>query len=674
MIVRIGLLITLLFFVVNTLSAQLSVIDTTESIIMKEVRVRAPLLIENVHEWPGGYVKMDSLTIQSGSGYVLSEQLNTIPGVFMQQGTLSTNRITIRGIGSRTPYNSNRIKAYWGDIPITDGDGVTAIEDIGLNDISDIQVLKGPASALYGAGLGGVVLISPHQLKNSSKNIVYKSEYSRYNTFLNQINLNLLQNKSSSVNLNASYLNSDGYRENSNYERHNVTLNASHQQGKSNFKLFYHYSRLYGQIPSSLDSLNFYDTPQKATFTWVQIKGYEKSYQHILSGRWAFPISKRMAHSVNLFYRISNLNELRPFNRLHEGKNSIGLRDKLVYKKDKIRAILGVELLHERNSVKYFSVDEEDYGSPTNANKLIRYYANVFSVFESRIIPDLLMQASLNLNKTGYRSIADDENFSFDWIASPRLGFNYTVGKQHNILGSIGHGFSQPSFEESLMPDGSFNHLVKPEQGIGIEVGYRYASMNNKLNLDLTLYQLQMKNLLVTKRESEDIFYGVNAGKTKHYGMEASLMYNAFRTEAYSLNMRVNYFTSQNEFVDFVDDGQDQKGNQLPGIPNHILSYQITSTYKAWTVNLSYKNIGKQYLTDDNTKMYNGYQKLDGKLNYKLEILNVEGNVYMGCNNIFNEHYASMVLINASSFGNNKPRYYYPALPTHVYGGITLKF
>ena len=311
MIIRIGLLTLLLFLIAEGVHAQISAVDTTTTIIMKEVSVRAPLLIENVQEWPGGYIKMDSLKVHSGNGYDLSEQLNSIPGVFMQKGTLSTNRITIRGVGSRTPYNSNRIKAYWGDVPITDGDGVTAIEDIGLNDISNIQVLKGPASALYGAGLGGVVLISPYQSKNSSKNIVYKSEYSRYNTFLNQINLNLLQHKNSSVNLNASYLNSDGYRDNSNYERHNITFNANHHVGKSNFKLFYHYTKLFGQIPSSLDSLNFYDSPHKAAYSWSQIKGYEKSHQHLISGGWAFPVSNRVAHSTNLFYRNSNLNELR---------------------------------------------------------------------------------------------------------------------------------------------------------------------------------------------------------------------------------------------------------------------------------------------------------------------------------------------------------------------------
>ena len=139
-----------------------------------------------------------------------------------------------------------------------------------------------------------------------------------------------------------------------------------------------------------------------------------------------------------------------------------------------------MELLHERNRVKYYSVDEEDYGTLINSNRIIRYNANIFSVFETRIIPDLLFQASLNINKTGYRSLADQMSFAFHWIASPRLGLNYTLSKNHIVFGSVGHGFSQPSFEESLMPDGSFNHFIKPEEGTGIELGYRYASTDEK--------------------------------------------------------------------------------------------------------------------------------------------------------------------------------------------------
>ena len=48
--------------------------------------------------------------------------------------------------------------------------------------------------------------------------------------------------------------------------------------------------------------------------------------------------------------------------------------------------------------------------------------------------------------------------------------------------------------------------------------------------------------------------------------------------------------------------------------------------------------------------------------------------LYGGINNAFDEKYASMILINAGSFGGRAPRYFYPGLPRNYYGGISLKY
>ena len=73
--------------------------------------------------------------------------------------TPSTARLTLRGMGSRTPYASNRVKAYFNDVPLTSGDGATIIEDLELSTLQSVEVLKGPASALYGPALGGVIVL-----------------------------------------------------------------------------------------------------------------------------------------------------------------------------------------------------------------------------------------------------------------------------------------------------------------------------------------------------------------------------------------------------------------------------------------------------------------------------------------------------------------------------------
>jgi iron complex outermembrane receptor protein len=59
------------------------------------------------------------------------------------QGALNTNRITIRGIGART-LGTTRIKTYLDNIPLTNPEGESSIEDIDLETIGKIEIIKDP--------------------------------------------------------------------------------------------------------------------------------------------------------------------------------------------------------------------------------------------------------------------------------------------------------------------------------------------------------------------------------------------------------------------------------------------------------------------------------------------------------------------------------------------------
>ena len=80
-------------------------------------------------------------------------------------------------------------------------------------------------------------------------------------------------------------------------------------------------------------------------------------------------------------------------------------------------------------------------------------------------------------------------------------------------------------------------------------------------------------------------------------------------------------------------------------------------------------------LRDDNMLSSNKYQLVNSIAGYNFKINDsFSAKLFITANNIFNEKYASMLLINASSFGNSKPRYYYPGNPSNFNTGIHLNY
>ena len=56
------------------------------------------------------------------SAVSITAALSTVPGLVMQEGTLGTIKLTLRGIGSRYPYGTKKIKLFLGDFPGVLGD------------------------------------------------------------------------------------------------------------------------------------------------------------------------------------------------------------------------------------------------------------------------------------------------------------------------------------------------------------------------------------------------------------------------------------------------------------------------------------------------------------------------------------------------------------------------
>lgn len=624
--------------------------------------------------------------------------LNRTPGVFMQSGALNTNRITIRGIGARNRFGTSKIRAYFKDIPLTNGSGETTIEDFELASIANFEIIKGAASSIYGAGLGGVIHLNPENANFNEFSLKPEFSLGSFGLHKSILTVNYGAEKHS---FKAVYSDtkSDGFRKNNQYDRKTFTLNTNHFLGeKEELTFLASYVDLKAFIPSSINEDNFINNPQSAAFTWKQAKGFEDSERGIIGLSWNHTFNDNLKQATSVFTSFRENYEPRPFNILEENTITFGVRTRLLGTHqlfdNAIKWTIGAEIFDENYTNKTFDNLYQDFpegtGSVQGKNlsdfKENRNYYNVFAELNYEFSANTTLSIGLNANETWYK--LDDRfevsesnpdqsgDFSFNTIVSSKIGLSHLFLENISGFVSVSHGFSPISLEETLLPDGQINIDLQPETGWNFEVGARSNFFDNRLLFNLSLYRLDIKNLLVSRRTAADQFIGINAGRTRHDGLESELMYNWVKNDKLSISSFTNVTINNFEFKEFIDGENDFSGNDLTGVPTSVFNTGIDFRFAFGLYgNINYQYVGSMPITDANTLYSDDYELTNFKIGYLFQLLKeIEVNAFFGVNNLFDEKYASQILINATSFGGNAPRYFYPGNPINYFTGINFNY
>lgn len=631
--------------------------------------------------------------ISQTDGVILTPLLNKTAGVYMQQGTLNTNRITIRGIGARSQFSTNRVKAYFEEIPLSTGEGETTLEDIDLSVLNKIEIIKGPNSSSFGAGLGGVIHLFGNPSSEEISFVKSATTIGSFGLFKNSFS-GQMSNSKTNIYANYSNLQSEGYRANSSYDRQSINLFGKHQlseKGKLNFIGIA--TRLKAFIPSSINQTDFDNSPEIAAANWAAARGYE-SYDKLLLGiGYDHTFSEKWHWNSTVFSNFKEAYEPRPFDILEDNIVNFGVRSKLNYT-DKLFSIptkmsVGTELLQEKYT---FSLYENLYQTQPNQGSIQgdkfsdasqnRNYVNLFWQMEMQLSSKLNIETGLAFNQTKYEqkdtfqsNENTRENYSFDAILSPRIGLSYQLSNGKNLYFSVSKGFSHPTVDETLTPDGQLNPTILPEIGINYEVGFKGNFMQNRIYTEVNLYATTIKNVLVARRIAEDQYVGINAGESLHQGIEFLINGKLLSTEKIQLNSYISGSLNHFEFVDFVDNDNDFSGNQLPSVPEFQWNVGLDFSLKSFSFSTSYRTVGKMFLNDSNSLSSQPYQLLDINTNYTFSVWkNLKVNLQLGIQNSLDEKYAASILPNAIGFGNNAPRYFYPGNPRNYYGGMSLSY
>ncbi|MXN91787.1 TonB-dependent receptor [Flavobacterium sp. Sd200] len=659
-----------------------------------------PVTISNYHindsllNAPASIGILTQQQIQRNNNADISPILNTLPGVFMQSGAINTNRISIRGIGAHTQYGTNKIRAFYGSIPLTSGDSETTIEDIDLQMIDNIEVIKGPLSSLYGAGLGGAILINPAHAVTDGSRAMVSTTIGSYGLVKNTVNYGL-NTKKSSLNLSYHKLETDGYRANSHYNREGVTLAGElFRAEKSKLTYFGNYTYMKAYIPSSVNKATFENNPQAAAPTWAAAKGYEQ-YDSYLGGlAYDWQVVDWLKNSTSIFINAKDSYEPRPFDILAQDNTAYGARTQFFgdfsIGKMKSNFIAGLEYFKDGFSGGTFTNLYEDnngngtlQGSRLTTSEQDRNFINAFAQLRVQLSKKFEVQGGVNYNKTKFDlnntfpvETQSDESYSHNGIWSPQLSFLYKPSPLQTLYASVSRGFSLPSVEETLTADGTINSEIKPENGYNFEVGGKFYLADKNLYAEISAYHMQIKDLLVAQRVGDDQYVGINAGETLHQGIEASVNYNWQVTEKFAIQPYAAASVGNYEFKEFINNDIDYSGNRLTGVPNNKINSGITITIPhGLYFSADYYYTSRTPIDDANTVYSDSYSLINTKLGWKQELFKgFTTQLSAGINNVTNTHYASMVLTNATGVNGAAPRYYYPGLPTNYYTNIAVSY
>jgi iron complex outermembrane receptor protein len=638
--------------------------------------------------------KVESISseeITNNDGVILTPILNRIAGVNMQQGALNTNRITIRGVGSRSQFSTNRLKLYVNQVPLTDANGESVLDDFDMNSIGSIEVIKGPKASEYGGNLGGTILFNTRRLINPFNALLGFGSFNRLfvaangSVELGNTDLQLFYNQ----------IDSDEFRQNSEYERKNLSLFSSTKlNSKWQMDNLFIGTRLKAFIPSSLNQTDFENNPELAARNWFESEGFESYNKFVLGSTWTYNRNEKSSWATTVFLNYRDGYEPRPFDILDEELLGLGLRS--VYNTSfnffnkTFLSQTGLEVQGDKYAVEnydnlYQNTPERGsiQGEVVNAFSQDRLRFNAFSKLNFNFFERLDVEVGLNLNLTTYDTTDEfmeggvDRSGSLDYSPKllPNINLAYSATESLAIFANFSQGIATPTSDESLDGEGFFNADLNPSFGNQYELGLQWQPFNKALNVQVNAFQIRIEDLIVARRVEEDRFIGINAGRTDYKGLEFSGEYFGRISDRLNFKLYSSLALYDFRFDEFVDGEDDFSGNRIPAVPEYDLNLGGDLGWNN-TLNLGFdwQFVDEMSLNDANSLFSEAYHVLNLRSSYNFEISNVQTSLIFGVNNILDDNFAASVLPNAVGFGNNAPRYFYPSLPRNFYCRLVLLF
>ncbi len=611
----------------------------------------------------------------------LKDQLSAVPGLFSQNANNFAQdlRISIRGFGARAAFGIRGVRLLIDGVPETTPDGQSQLDNLELNNMKSIEVIRGLSGGLYGNASGGVILINS-QAKVKKNFLETDLSYGAFETFQSSIKTGFKFNSSSLI-CNARYFQSDGYREHAFSKLFSLGASLHSKLAKDwQLRVLLNYT----QSPEALDpggitkedveterdqarqrNIDFNSGESiehaKASFQLQRIgstsvfKTAVFIHKRDFEGRLPFGFGGYVDLNRN-FYGNSTSFEISKSNDRISNKLLIGYdahhQDDLRIRFINAEGIKGEKTLEQNESFQnlaLFLVDHLD-------SRYFLFSGELRFDYNKIKIEDILISNGENTSDVQFSSL----NYG--------LGVSFKRMKAFLPFVKLSTNFETPTLSElSADPSGmGFNSELKPSSSRSIELGIK-ANSRSGLSWQSSVFYIRSTNEILPYEievfPGRDFFR--NAGATQRIGIETYLNYKTARKDFAQLS----YTYSSFRFDDYTLNGTELKDNVLPGIPQHLLSLNFGIGLRE-NLRLYFDNTytGNLYADNMNNVSVDSYFISNFRVASNLDIQNAHMTIYGGVNNLFDAEYFDNVRINA--FGG---RHFEAAAGMHGYVGLKLR-
>lgn len=600
--------------------------------------------------------------------------LNTVSGVYMPSIGNEQHMMAIR-----QPISLKGLYLYLEDgMPIRTSGlfSSNALIEINAGAIKNIEIVKGPASALYGAeAIGGVINVLS-QSAGKNKLIQFSNQVNSIGLFKSDISIGIPTAKGGWF-INTNYTaQSKGPIDYSDFNKKVISVRHDFEYGKWSGYQSLHYIDYFAQMTGSVDSIHFasHNFSSLQTFTFRKINALR--LRQNLNYRW----NENASTILNFMYRdntmdqnptysIANTNNPTKF-KGQVNKNAfsalvLDVQHIVSLKSINSKFIIGAsgDFTSQNMNAHYIDIFKDTsigkyikYAYPTRDSLVSNYqtkinnqafYLNFITKIGGHFKTNLAIRYDhfeyrfYNLLNTGTPST--NNNFS---SIIPKLGITYNKNN-FGLYTNYSEGFVPPQITEIynairvpyLLPQ-TFNNIE-----LGGWVNYQ------KWYSEISIYQLIGNNEIISVRQTDGVNLNQNSGSTKHIGIEYQLKYKP--TNAIEFNWSAT--NAKHNYISTIIKGVDVSGNEMSAAP-HFWS-NVSSNIKLnkqLSANMEWQHQSSYYMDENNATKYPGFDVLNVRFNYTTR----KSAFWLHILNMTDSYYSTMATKNFSVKGNAAYSYY----------------